>query len=134
MRSAFTRFINHFLPVRIRFRDNLLVTLLRFGQFLPNFVRVDLTLFDLASTLFQQGKDRFVSESLQKECNNAEANDLRQKQLPIPAEVVSRFAQDVGYASAAGGKYRYHKIKLVHAFRRIYPPATKLFIGQKVER
>src|ERR1700746_832240 len=117
MRSAFTRFINHFLPVRIRFRDNLLVTLLRFGQFLPNFVRVDLALFDLALTLFQQGKDRFVSESCQKERNTAESKDLHKKKLPIPAEVVSRFAQDVGYASAAGGKYRYyHKIKLAHAF------------------
>jgi len=47
---------------------------------------------------------------LQKECNNAEANDLRQKQLPIPAERIGCFAQDVGYASAAGGNYQIHKL------------------------
>jgi hypothetical protein len=47
---------------------------------------------------------------LQKECNNAEANDLRQKQLPIPAERIGCFAQDVGYASAAGGNNQVHKL------------------------
>src|SRR5215467_10906357 len=110
MRSAFTRFINHFLPVRIRFRDNLLVTLLRFGQFLPNFLRINLAFLDLAPTLLEHSKDWFVSESLQKECNDAEANDLRQKQLPIPAKGFSCFTQDVGDASAAGGNNEVHKL------------------------
>src|SRR4030095_10726188 len=134
MRSAFARLINHFLSVCIRFCQNFLVTLLRFGQFLLDLFGVDLALFDLAPALFKKSKDRFVSEPLQKERNNAEANDLRQKQLPVPAEHMSCFTHNVADASAGGGKYRYHKIKLVHAFRRIYPPATKLFIGQKVER
>src|SRR4029077_19244248 len=90
--------------------QDLLVTLLCFGQFLFDFLRVELAFFDLAPALFQQSKDRFVSESLQKERNNAEANNLRQKQLPVPAECFSCFAQDVGHASAAGGNYQAHKL------------------------
>src|SRR5262249_21985256 len=115
MRSAFARLIDHFLPVCIRFCQNFLVTRLRFGQFFLDLFGVDLALFDLASALFQKSKDRFVSEPLQKERNNAEANDLRQNQLPVPAEHISCFTHNVADASAGGSKYRYHKIKLVHA-------------------
>src|SRR4029077_12149868 len=110
MRGAFARFIDHFLSVCVRLCQNLLVTLLCFGEFLLDFFCVELALFDLAPALFQQGKDRFVCESLQKKCNNTEANDLRQKQLPIPAERVSCFAEDVGHASATGGNYQVHKL------------------------
>src|SRR5207247_5944764 len=112
MRSAFARFINHFLSVGIRLCQNFLVTLFCFGQFLSNFLRVELAFFDLAPALFQQSKDRFVSEPLQKERNNAEANNLRQKQLPIPAEGFSCFTQDVGYASATRGNNQVHKLSL----------------------
>src|SRR5439155_833852 len=89
---------------------NFLVTLFCFGELFFDFLRIELALLDLAPPLFQQCKDRFVSESLQKERNNAEANNLRQKQLPVPAECFSCFAQDVGHASAAGGNYQVHKL------------------------
>jgi hypothetical protein len=49
---------------------------------------------------------------LQKIRNDAEANDLRQKQLPIPTEGFSCFAQNVGNASAAGGDNQVHKLSL----------------------
>src|SRR5438093_12919652 len=111
MRSAFARFIDHFLPVCVRLRENFLVPLLRLGEFLLDFLRIELALLDFLPALLQHCKDRFVSEALQKVCNDAEANDLRQKQLPIPAERFSCFAQDVGYASAAGGNYQVHKLK-----------------------
>src|SRR5207237_9141441 len=110
MRSAFARFIDHFLSVRVRLRQNLLVTLLRLGELFLDFFSVKLALFDLPPTFLKNGKDWLVREALQKECNNAEANDLRQKQLPIPAERFSCFAQNVGYASAAGGNYHIHTL------------------------
>src|SRR5437016_9160040 len=77
MRSAFARFIDHFLSVRVPLCHNFLVTLLRLGEFLLDLFRVELALFNLAASLLEHGKDRFVCESLQKECDNAEANDLR---------------------------------------------------------
>jgi hypothetical protein len=110
MRSAFARFIDHFLRIYIPLRDNFLVTLLCFGKLLLDFIRIDLALFNLAPALLKHCKDRFVSKALQKVCNNAEANDLRQKQLPIPAKRVGCFAKDVGYTSAAGGNYQVHKL------------------------
>src|SRR5437773_8257714 len=69
MRSAFARFIDHFLSVRVRFRQNLLVTLLRFGELFLDFFSVKLALFDLPPTFLKNGKNRLVCESLQKECN-----------------------------------------------------------------
>src|SRR6266702_5154161 len=111
MRGAFARFVYHFLRVRVPLRDNFLVTLLGFSEFLFDFLGINLAFLDLAATLLEHSKDWFISEALQKECNDAEANDLRQKQLPIPAEGFSCFAQDVGYASAAGGNYQVHKLK-----------------------
>src|SRR4029077_1245049 len=131
MSSAFTRFVDHLLPVGVGFRENFLVPLLGFREFLLYFFRIDLALFDLAATLLEQSKDRLVSEALQKERNNAEANDLRKKQLPVPAEHFSCFTHNVADASVGGGKYRYHKVKLVHAFRRIYPPATNYLLGKR---
>src|SRR5215470_390457 len=110
MRSAFARFINHFLRVRVGLRDDFLITLLCLRELLFDFFRVYLALFDLAPALLQNCKDRFVSEALQKERDNAEANDLRQKQFPIPAERFSCLAQDVTYASAASGNYQVHKL------------------------
>src|SRR5439155_4097953 len=110
MRSAFARFIDHFLSVRIRLRQNFMITFLRFSEFFPDFFRVDLALFNLAAPLLEHGEDRFICESLQKECNNAEANDLRQKQLPIPSERFSCFTQNVGYSSATGSNYQVHKL------------------------
>jgi hypothetical protein len=47
---------------------------------------------------------------LQKVRNDAEANNLRQKQFPIPAKRIGRFAQDVGHASAGGGNDQIHKV------------------------
>src|SRR5207247_3865197 len=111
MRSAFARFIDHFLSVLVRLRQNLLVTLLRLGELFLDFFSVELALFDLPPTFLKNGKDWLVREALQKECNNAEANDLRQKQLPIPAERFGCFAQDVGYASVAGGNYQIHRLR-----------------------
>src|SRR5262249_17190722 len=134
MRTTFTGFINHPLSVRIRLCDYFLVPFLGFGEFLFDFLGINLALLDRAPALFEHGKDWFVRKGWQKVCKNAEANDLRQKQLPVPAEHLSCFTHNVADAAAGGGKYRYHRIKLVHAFRRNYPPATKLFIGQKVER
>src|SRR5205823_7072051 len=112
MRGALSRFIDHFLCVRIGLGDNFLVTLLGFSEFLFDFLGINLAFLDLATTLLEHSKNRFVSETLQKECNDAEANDLRQKQLPIPAEGFSCFTQDVGYASAAGGNNQVHKLSL----------------------
>src|SRR5678816_4333439 len=103
MRSAFSRFIDHFLRVRIGLRDNFLVTLLGFSEFLFDFLGIKLALLDLAPTLLEQSKDWFISEALQKECNNAEANNLRQKQLPVPAEGFGCIAQDISDASATRG-------------------------------
>src|SRR6187200_369344 len=103
MRSALSRFIDHFLRVRISLCDNFLVTLLGFSELLFDFLCVKLAFLNLAATLLQHSKDWFVSKALQKECNNAEADHLRQKQLPIPAESFSCFAQNVGDASVAGG-------------------------------
>src|SRR4029077_15215307 len=112
MRSAVALFIDHFLSVRVRLCQNLLVTLLCFGELLLDFFRVELAFLDLAPTLLEHGKDWFVSEALQKERNNAEANDLRQKQLPIPTERIGCFTQDIAYASATGGNYQVHKLSL----------------------
>src|SRR5215469_6061756 len=109
MRGAFTRFIDHPLPVGIGLRHNFLVTLLRFSEFLFDFFGINLAFLNLAPTLLEHSKDWFVSEALQKVCNNAEANDLRQKQLPVPAEHLSCFARNVADAAAGGGKYRYHR-------------------------
>src|SRR6266513_3562969 len=110
MSSAFAGLVNHFLRICVRLCHNLLVTLLGFSKLFSNFLSIELAFFNLSPALLKHGKDRFVCESLQKKCNNAEANDLRQKQLPIPAECFSCFAQDVGYASAAGGNYQVHKL------------------------
>src|SRR5580765_5967917 len=112
MRGAFSRFIDHSLPVGIGLRDNFLVTLLRFSEFLFDFLGIKLAFLDLAPTFLEHSKDWFVSEALQKECNNAEANHLRQKQLPIPAECLSCFAQNFGDASSAGGNNQVHKLNL----------------------
>src|SRR5216110_247808 len=87
MRSAFARFIDHFLSVRVRLRQNLLVALLRLGELFLDFFSVELALFDLPPTFLKNGKDWLVREALQKECNNAEANDLRQKQLQFQPNV-----------------------------------------------
>src|SRR6476661_6744404 len=111
MSSAFTRFIDHFLSVRVPLCQNLLVTLLCFGEFLLDFFRVELALFNLAASLLEHCKDWLVGKALQKECNNAEANDLRQKQLPVPAECFGCFAQNLGDASAAGGNNQVHKLR-----------------------
>src|SRR6476646_4442597 len=112
MRSALSRFIDHFLRIRIGLCNNFLVTLLSFTEFLFDFLRIKLAFLDLAATLLQHSKDWFVSEALQKECNDAEADHLRQKQLPIPAEGFSCFAQNVGDASVAGGNNHVHKLSL----------------------
>src|SRR4030095_4188749 len=112
MCSAFSRFVYHLLRIGVRLSDDFLITLLRFGEFLFDFFGINLAFLDLAPTLLEHSKDWFVSEALQKVCNDAEANDLRQKQLPIPAEGFSCFAQDVGDASAAGGDNQVHKLSL----------------------
>src|SRR6476659_3237934 len=110
MRSALSRFIDHFLRIRIGLCDNFLVTLLSFSELLFDFLRIKLAFLDLAPALLEHSKDWFVSEALQKECNDAEANHLRQKQLPIPAEGFSCFAQNVGDASADGGNNHDQKL------------------------
>src|SRR4029077_5972228 len=114
MSSAFTRFVDHLLPVGVGFRENFLVPLLGFREFLLYFFRIDLALFDLAATLLEQSKDRLVRETLQKEHNKAETHDPREKKIPVPAEPFSCFPHNVADASVGGGKYRYHKVKLVH--------------------
>src|SRR5205814_6559705 len=75
--AALSRASSIILPVRIGLRDDFLVTLLRFSEFLFDFLRIKLAFLDLAPALPEHSKDRLVSEALQKECNNAEANDLR---------------------------------------------------------
>src|SRR6476620_1593064 len=112
MRGAFSRFIDHSLPVRIGFRDNFLVTLLRFSEFLFDFLRIKLAFLDLAPALLEHSKNWLVSEALQKECNDAEANHLRQKQLPIPAKRFGCIAQDISDASATRGNNQVHKLSL----------------------
>src|SRR5438874_1354946 len=124
MCGAFPCFIDHSLPVRIGLRDDFLVTLLGFGEFLFDFLRIKLAFLDLSPALLEHSKDWFVSEALQKECNNAEANHLRQKQFPIPAEGFSCFAQDISDASAAGGNNQVHKLNLGCNIR--LPPCRKL--------
>src|SRR6266516_4922537 len=108
MRSAFASFIDHCLRVRVRLCQYFLVTLLRFGEFFFYFLLIKLTLLDLASALLQYRKDWFVGEALQKICDDAETDHLRQKQLPIPAERFGCIAQDIGYASATRGDYHIH--------------------------
>src|SRR3982750_3130321 len=110
MRSAFSRFIDHFLRVCIGLRHNFLVTLLSFSELLFDFLRIKLAFLDLAPTFLEHSKNWFVSEALQKECNNAEADHLRQKQLPIPAESFSRLAQNISDASARSGNNHVHKL------------------------
>src|SRR5436190_56314 len=121
MRSALSRFVDHFLRVRISLRDNFLVTLLSFSEFLFDFLRIELAFLDLAPALLQHSKDWLVSEALQKECNNAEADHLRQKQLPIPAESFSRLAQNISDASAARGNNRVHKLSRGRNIRIAFP-------------
>src|SRR5437764_14297585 len=117
MRSAFSRFIDHFLRVCIGLRHNFLVTLLSFSELLFDFLGIKLAFLDLAPALLEHSKNWFVSKALQKECNNAEANHLRQKQLPIPAEGFSCFAQNVGDASGTGGNNQVHKLSLGRSIR-----------------
>src|SRR5580765_7966396 len=112
MGGAFTCFIDHFLRVRIGLRDNFLVTLLRFSEFLFDFLRIKLAFLDLAPTLLEHSKDWFVSETLQKVCDDAEADDLRQKQFPIPAKRFGCIAQDISNASATRGNNQVHKLSL----------------------
>src|SRR4029450_8672747 len=112
MGGAFPCFIDHFLRVRIALRDNFLVTLLCLREFLFDFLGINLAFLDLAPTLLQYGKDWFVSEALQKLCDDAETDDLRQKQLPIPAESFGCIAQDISDASATRGNNQIHKLSL----------------------
>src|SRR5436190_15595534 len=121
MRGALSRFIDHFLCVRIGLRDNFLVTLLGFSEFLFDFLGIKLAFLDLAPTLLEHSKNWFVSKALQKECNNAEADHLRQKQLPIPPESFSRLAQNISDASAAGGNNHVHKLSPGRNIRIAFP-------------
>src|ERR1700730_1346577 len=110
MRCAFARFIDHFLRVSVRLRNNLLVTLLRFGQFFPDLLGIELALFNLSPPIFKNGEDRLVSEPTQQKCDNAEANDLRQEELPIPAECLGGSAQHVSHAAAGSRDYQSHRL------------------------
>src|SRR5947207_7943928 len=103
MRSAFARFIDHSLRVGISLCQNFLITLLCFREFLLNFLGVDLAFLDFASAFLEHRKNGFVGKALQKKCDDAETNDLRQKQLPIPAERLGCIAQDIRDASATRG-------------------------------
>src|SRR5947199_4868597 len=112
MRAAFAPFLYLRLRVPFPLPVYFLLTLLGFSEFLFDFLGINLAFLDLAPTLLEHSKDWFISEALQKECNNAEADDLRQKQLPIPAEGFSCFTQDVGDASAVSGNNQVHKPSL----------------------
>ena len=57
MGSALTRFINHPLPVGIGLSDNFLVTLLRFSEFLLDFLGINLAFLDLAPALRERVAD-----------------------------------------------------------------------------
>src|SRR5262249_48408798 len=111
MRGAVARLVYHLLRIGIPFGDNLLIAFFRFGELLAYLLRVQLTFFNFSPSLFEHGKDRPVSESTQKERDDAEADHLRKKELPIPAEGLSRFAYNVGRASA-GGNYHIHNLNL----------------------
>src|SRR5438046_10004050 len=89
MRSALASFIDHFLPVRVRLRENFLVPLLGLGKFLLDSFRIELALLDFPPALLQHCKDRFVSEALQKVCNDADTNHLVQKQVRTATETIS---------------------------------------------
>src|SRR5207244_11934553 len=106
------RFVDHLLRVCIGLRNIFLVTLLRLREFLLDFFRVNLAFFDLAPTLLEYSKNWFVSETLQKVCDDAEADDLRQKQFPIPAKRFGCIAQDISDASATRGNNHVHKLSL----------------------
>src|SRR5262249_11207687 len=82
------------------------------SEFLLDLFGIKLAFLDLAPALLKHSKDWFVSEALQKVCNDAEANDLRQKQFPVPAKGFGRFAQYVGDASAGGSDNQVHKLSL----------------------
>src|SRR4026207_718429 len=71
MRGAFARFIDHFLSVRVRLCQNLLITFLRFREFLLDFFRVELAFFDLAAALLEHCADWLVSEGAAKGSNQA---------------------------------------------------------------
>src|SRR4029453_4870118 len=103
MRSAVTRFVDHFLSVCVSLRDDLLVTLLRFGELLLDFFRVDLAFFDLAPPLLEHRKDWLVSEAPEKQCPDHKAKPLRKEQLPGPAECFGCLVQRFIKTTRCGG-------------------------------
>src|SRR5690242_19857349 len=95
MGRALTRLIDHTLRIRVRFCNDLLITLFRSSEFLADLFGVELAFFDFSPALFEDCDDRFVSKPSEQVGHDAEANDLREKQFPIPAERVSGFAQNI---------------------------------------
>src|SRR5205807_9990330 len=115
MRTALARFVDHPLRIGIRLRHNFLITLLCLSEFLSDFLRVKLAFFDLSPPIFEHGQDRFVSELAKQNHDDAKANNLGQKKLPLPAERIGGIAQRLGKTSRSSSDHRIHKIKLMHA-------------------
>jgi len=86
---AFARFVDHLLRLRVRLRQNFSVTLFRFGELLLDLLGVQLRFGDPLATLFEHGQDRLVSETLQDQRHDDEADDLRQEQLWFPSKLLS---------------------------------------------
>src|ERR1051325_7106460 len=70
VRRAFTGFVDHLLRVGIGFRDNFLIALLRFSEFLFDFLGIDLAFLDLAPALLEEGQ--INAEKIKKELAEAE--------------------------------------------------------------
>src|SRR5207248_6782326 len=114
MRRALARVINHPLRIGIRLGHNFLITLLRFREFFANLLGIELSLFNLSPAIFENSENRLVGKAAQQERNDAKADHLREKELPIPAESFGRIAKHLAktLGSSRSGDDDIHKMKL----------------------
>src|SRR5207244_3940892 len=111
MRCALTRLVNHLLRVSVRFSNNFLIPLLGLRELFPDLLRVELTFFNFPTPIFKHGEDRLVGKAAQQERNDAKADHLREKELPIPAESLGRIANHIAktLGSSRSGDDDIHK-------------------------
>ena len=79
MRAALPRLVDHSLRVGVGFADDFLITLLRFSEFFPDFLGVELAFLNLSTAIFQDGEDRLVGELAQQNRNDRKTDHLREK-------------------------------------------------------
>src|SRR5947209_2231760 len=117
MGGALSRLINHPLSIGVCFRNDFLITFLRFREFLPDFFGVELPFLDFAPPIFQDGNDWLVSEPPEEKGNDREADHLREKEPRIPAEGFGGITEHLTEASRCrSGNHCRHNDK-IHALR-----------------